>query len=83
LTNAIKYAPGAPTTVTVEWEDHALALEVRDAGTAAAAGDGGHGLVGMRERVRLYGGEIQAGPAGNGWRVHATLPLGVRELGLA
>ena len=38
----------------------------------------------MRERVRLYGGELIAGPAdGGGWRVRATFPLGARELSLA
>src|SRR5689334_20483091 len=56
LTNALKHAPGAPTTVTVAWEGCTLALEVRDAGGELTGGDGGHGLVGMRERVRLYDG---------------------------
>jgi signal transduction histidine kinase len=79
LTNAIKYAGHAPTTVTVDWNEDALTLEVRDHGERVArTGDGGHGLVGMRERVRLYGGELDAGPAdGGGWRVRATLPLAV------
>ena len=36
---------------------------------------GGHGLTGMAERVRLYGGDLQAGPADGGWRVSARLPL--------
>ena len=85
LTNAIKHAGGAPTTVCVQWSEHALAIEIRDHGTGAARnGDSGHGLVGMRERVRLYGGDLEAGPAsGGGWRVHATFPLHVRELSAA
>ena len=63
LTNAIKHAGHAPTTVTVDWGEHALTLEIRDHGERVPrTGDGGHGLVGMRERVRLYGGELEAGP---------------------
>lgn len=83
LTNAIKYAGHAPTTVTVDFSDELLTLEVRDSGPGAARdGDSGHGLVGMRERVRLYGGEIEAGPVdGGGWRVRAQLPM--RELARA
>jgi signal transduction histidine kinase len=85
LTNALKHAGHAPTTVTVDFSEHALTVEIRDRGRAAApAADAGHGLVGMRERVRLYGGELEAGPAdGGGWRVRARLPLAVRQLSLA
>jgi signal transduction histidine kinase len=80
LTNALKHAGHAPTTVTVEFGEHDLALEVRDSGAMAAKAGDGHGLVGMRERVRLYGGEIETGPAeGGGWRVRATLPFDPRE----
>ena len=70
------------TTVTVDWARTTLTLEIRDDGRRRRApADGGHGLVGMRERVRLYGGELEAGPAdGGGWRVRATLPLDEREL---
>ena len=81
LTNALKHAGRAPTTVTVDWSaENALTLEVRDHGTARARnGASGHGLVGMRERVRLYGGELDTGPAdGGGWRVRATLPMAIR-----
>jgi signal transduction histidine kinase len=71
--------------VTVDWSEHALAVEIRDRGRAAVPTAGaGHGLVGMRERVRLYGGELEAGPAdGGGWRVRAELPLALKQLGLA
>jgi signal transduction histidine kinase len=81
LTNALKHAHGAATEVTVDWARDAIALEVRDSGGgSAAAADGGHGLVGMRERVRLYGGELDTGPLpGGGWRVRATLPCAERE----
>jgi signal transduction histidine kinase len=82
LTNALKHAGGAATEVTVTWGELELAIEVRDRGRRRAANDGGHGLVGMRERVRVYGGELETGPArGGGWRVRATLPL-VREMAL-
>ena len=83
LTNALKHAGRAPTTVIVDWSDEqALTLEVRDHGGSAPHTQGaGHGLVGMRERVKLYGGELDTGPAdGGGWRVRATFPMTVREL---
>jgi signal transduction histidine kinase len=85
LTNALKHAPGAPTTVTIDWAEDGLILDVHNdrAATREIAGHG-HGLVGMRERVRLYGGELLAGPAhGGGWCVRATFPLAARELALA
>jgi signal transduction histidine kinase len=82
LTNALKYSGSAATEVTVTWGSMELAVEVRDRGRVRVTGDGGHGLVGMRERVRVYGGELETGPArGGGWRVRATLPL-VREMAL-
>jgi signal transduction histidine kinase len=81
LTNAIKHAPGAETTVTVDWGAE-LALEILDHGRGSSSDGAGHGLVGMRERVRLYGGSFEAGPCEAGWRVRATLPTDVRELSL-
>ena len=75
LTNAMKHAPGAVTTVTVSWTPHDLALEIRNAAVGGVTSSGGHGLTGMAERVRLYGGDLQAGPADGGWRVSARLPL--------
>ena len=80
LTNVRKHAAGAPARVHVTWAPRELALEVRDAGPArpvgAPNGHGGHGLVGMRERVRLHGGELHAGPVnGGGFAVRARLPL--------
>jgi signal transduction histidine kinase len=82
LTNALKHSGGAATEVTVTWGALELAVEVRDRGRARKTADAGHGLVGMRERVRVYGGELETGPArGGGWRVRATLPL-VREMAL-
>lgn len=79
LTNVIKHA-GQPTRVdvTVRHGPGALTVEIVDDGRGLAArsnGDGGHGLVGMRERVEVWGGELSVGPArGGGYRVAAVLP---------
>jgi signal transduction histidine kinase len=77
LTNAIKHAGAAPTEVTVRWQPELLELEIVDTGGRAANGSGGgHGLVGMEERVRLYDGELRTGHrAGGGFEVLARLPL--------
>lgn len=77
LTNVIKHARDARARVLVRYERSALELSVEDDG---AAFDGrpaeGRGLVGMRERVSLYRGELEAGPrAGGGFAVRARLPL--------
>lgn len=77
LTNAIKHAGAARAWVTVRYAPQALELEISDDGRAVPMnGDHGHGLVGMRERVALYRGNLEAGPrAGGGYAVHATFPL--------
>ena len=80
LTNAIKHSGGAATEVHVRWSERTLELEIADRGPGPAGERsdtvGGHGLVGMRERVKLYGGELQAGRRrGGGFRVRAKLPL--------
>src|SRR4029079_5287759 len=68
LTNAIKYADHADTDVHVRWGERTLELEILDRGPGPArdrlGGDDGHGLVGMRERVKLYGGELGGGGRG-------------------
>ena len=77
LTNTRKHAGLAATAaVTLRYEPEGLIVEVTDDGMAAPAGDaGGHGLVGMRERIALYGGTVEAGPlAGGGFGVVARLP---------
>ena len=72
LTNALKYAEHAPTEVHVRGGERTLELEIGDRLEPA----GGHGLVGLRERVKLYGGELEAGRRrGGGFRIHAKLPL--------
>lgn len=80
LTNAARYAPGSPVTVTLRWSADALAVTVADSGPApgrdAVAGQGtGLGLAGMTERVHQVGGTLRAGPrAGAGWQVDVSVP---------
>jgi signal transduction histidine kinase len=81
LTNALKHAGGAQATVTVSYEPNEVVLAVEDDGPAAARDDGlgdaggGYGLEGMRERVLVYGGLLQAGRReGGGFAVRARLP---------
>ena len=85
LANASKHAGEAHATVVVRYAASAVEVEVADDGAGPGApgetGDGaGHGLIGMRERVALYGGTLDVGrrPSG-GFLVHARLPIGGRE----
>ena len=77
LTNALKYGGTAHAWVELHWRDGELELEVANDGRGDGAGSGGgHGLAGMRERVALYGGEIESGPRdGGGFVVRARLPV--------
>jgi signal transduction histidine kinase len=77
LTNVVKHAQATRAEVLVNYGDGYLEVTVRDDGKGVGNGDGGgHGLVGMRERVSVYGGELDAGPqAGGGYRLRAKLPL--------
>jgi signal transduction histidine kinase len=79
LTNALKHAGPARAEVTLSYAPNGLDVDVRDdgRGNGSTNGDGaGHGLIGMRERVALYGGTLQTGPVdGGGFHVHAHLPL--------
>jgi signal transduction histidine kinase len=80
LTNVLKHAGPASAEVTVRYADDAVEVEIVDDGRGAASGlrtpTGGQGLVGMRERVALYDGDLHVGPRpGGGYRVHARLPL--------
>jgi signal transduction histidine kinase len=81
LTNALKHAGAGQADVTLRYGPDELQIEVRDDGEGAAAGDGlGHGLVGIRERVKIYGGEMTAGRAtGGGFVLSTRLPLGGRR----
>ncbi len=78
LTNAVKYASGARTAVVVEFEERELRLEVADSGGASAGpmSNSGRGLIGMRERVAMFGGQLEtARQADGGFAVRARLPL--------
>jgi signal transduction histidine kinase len=84
LTNVVKHAGPARAEVVVGYHDRDVTVEVTDdgRGAAAPAGDGqtrvGHGLIGMRERVAAFGGDLEAGPGPDGgFRVVARLPLAV------
>ena len=85
LTNTLRHAGPAHAEVLVRYQPHAVELEILDDGHGPGPSDGaggasGHGLVGMRERVALYGGTLEAGPrtttraAETGYLVRARLP---------
>jgi signal transduction histidine kinase len=79
LTNVLKHAGRATATIIIGYEGTALRLEILDDGRGVngRATPGGHGLVGMRERVGVYGGSFEAGPrSGGGFRVAVRLPYG-------
>jgi len=77
LTNALKHARASNADVTVRYRPDELHIEVRDNGEGSSTSDGlGHGLVGVRERVKIYGGEMSAGTAnGSGFILSTRLPL--------
>jgi len=78
LTNALKHANAHRADVALHYSPDELTIEVRDDGNGAAARANGvgYGLVGIRERVKLYGGEMSAGRAGDGGFVLSTrLPV--------
>jgi signal transduction histidine kinase len=77
LTNALKHAQASHADVIVRYGSDELQIEIRDDGRGAARTDGlGHGLVGVRERVKIYGGEMSAGTATEGGFVLSTrLPI--------
>jgi signal transduction histidine kinase len=81
LTNSLKHAGPAHADVLLRYAEDGLDIEVRDDGRgpvrSSGNGDGGgHGLIGMRERVALYGGRLHTGPRDSGgFEVRAHLPL--------
>jgi signal transduction histidine kinase len=77
LTNTLKHAHASQADVTVRYAPHHVELEVRDDGEGAMSNGGaGHGLVGIRERVKIYGGQMTAGPATDGgFLLTARLPV--------
>jgi signal transduction histidine kinase len=88
LTNVVRHAGSASADVRVRYTNDDIEIEVRDQGRpgrvpasddATGAARGGHGLIGMRERVAAYGGDFSAGPTPDGFRVVARLPTTVPE----
>jgi signal transduction histidine kinase len=78
LTNVRKHAGGARASVRLSYARRGLEIDVRDDGDGSPAGPraGGHGLIGMRERVAIFGGTLETGREDEGgFRVHAVLPL--------
>lgn len=77
LTNALRHAGPARATVEIGYGEREVTLRIEDTGwgNGGQPGDGGNGLVGMRERARLYGGSFDAGRGPNGFVVAASLPL--------
>ena len=83
LTNAMKHSSATRVDVAVRREGSSLVVTVEDNGAGArrprlAMATGGRGLVGLRERLELFGGRLAAGPGPSGWRLEATLPLDAR-----
>jgi signal transduction histidine kinase len=79
LTNVVRHAGPTRAQVAISYRPDEIGIEVTDDGPggprpAAAGGEGGHGLIGMRERAALFGGDLAAGPDGPGFRVRASLP---------
>jgi signal transduction histidine kinase len=77
LTNALKHARASDADVTLRYRPDGIEIEVRDNGEGGGTNDGlGHGLVGVRERVKIYGGRMSAGKAVEGGFVLSTrLPI--------
>ncbi|NGO15568.1 sensor histidine kinase [Streptomyces sp. HC44] len=83
LTNVLKHAHGASAEVRLRYEPHQVTVSVTDDGEGVipdrVRAGGGHGLIGMRERAKLYGGQISIGPRDQGgFAVQLTLPTSTR-----
>lgn len=75
LTNVVRHSAAKQARVTVARDDGNVVVRVEDPGPARSrVRSTGRGLVGLEERVHLLGGEVEAGPCGDGWRLRATLP---------
>jgi signal transduction histidine kinase len=78
LTNVLKHSKPTCVQVNIRVLEHAVEIEVGDDGSphSTLPSGHGHGLIGMRERVAVYGGELDAGPApGRGFRLKARIPF--------
>jgi signal transduction histidine kinase len=85
LTNVLRHAPQATATVAIDWGKDLVITVTDDGGlepAPGARGDGGpgRGLLGLRERLALYGGTLAAGPQpGGGWQLRAVMPAPERS----
>ncbi|HEX5860177.1 MAG TPA: histidine kinase [Microbacterium sp.] len=77
LTNALRHGDGTRVDVGLAWHADGVEIDVRNRVGSAPRADGGHGLVGMRERAQLAGGTLQAAAEGEHFVVRARLPIGV------
>jgi signal transduction histidine kinase len=81
LTNVVRHAGPTRARLCIEYRAEEIVIDVTDEGgrrwdpPQANPASGGHGLIGMRERVALYGGALSAGPQGRGFEVRACLPI--------
>jgi signal transduction histidine kinase len=75
LSNVARHAPSARAEVTVRYRPTSVAVQVTNDGGPAEVGGGGHGLLGMRERVAALGGRLRVGPTDDGFAVCAELPV--------
>ncbi|WP_170068009.1 sensor histidine kinase [Lentzea guizhouensis] len=76
LTNTRRHAQASDVRVTARSDGDDLVLRIDNDGVLGEAACGGHGIIGMTERMAALGGELTAGPHGNdGWRVTARMPL--------
>jgi signal transduction histidine kinase len=77
LTNALKHAAPPRASLHIRWDEDQLRIEVANDAVERPGGPGvGHGSAGMRERVTLYGGQLDSGPVAGGYCVRASLPIG-------
>ena len=81
LTNTLRHAQARHASVVVRYADETIEVEIVDDGTAPASDrDGGQGIIGMRERAALFGGDLRAGPVPDGgFSVRARIPLGAES----
>ena len=85
LTNCRKHAGGASTAIVIRYDRDWVDLQIENdtSGASVSPDDGGHGLIGMRERFHLYGGSLEVGPrADGGFVVRARLPRAASQSAL-
>jgi signal transduction histidine kinase len=78
LTNVVRHARASQVWIRLDWAEDRLGVAISDDGRGPSEPNGGHGIIGMRERVNAVGGTLRTGPGpdGRGFLVAATLPVG-------